>query len=71
VGFFRKSTVIFPEISGKILQKNSGNFSTYNPTRDQNERYDWPAVFWVTSMYHVFCQPYFNDLLLTFLVQET
>jgi len=30
---FRKSTVIFPEISGKIPQEISGNFRTANPTR--------------------------------------
>jgi len=29
--FFRKSTLIFPEISVKIPQETSGNFQTYNP----------------------------------------
>ena len=29
---FRKSTVIFPEISGKIPPEISGNFRTHNPT---------------------------------------
>ena len=31
---FRKSAVIFPEISGKIPQEISGNFRTHNPTCD-------------------------------------
>jgi len=30
---FRKSTVIFPEISGKIPQEISGNFRTPNPSQ--------------------------------------
>ena len=30
---FRKSTVIFLEISGKIPQEISGNFGTHNPNR--------------------------------------
>jgi len=30
--FFRKSTVIFPEISGIIPQEIYGNFPTYNPS---------------------------------------
>lgn len=30
--FFRKSNVIFPEISGKIPEEISGNFRTYNPS---------------------------------------
>ena len=29
---FRKSTVIFPEISGKIPPEISGNFRTHNPS---------------------------------------
>ena len=33
--WFRKSNVIFPEISGKIPQEISGNFPTHNPTRDK------------------------------------
>jgi len=30
---FRKSTVIFPEISGKIPPEISGNFWTHNPNQ--------------------------------------
>jgi len=37
--FLRKSTVTFPEISGKIPQEISGNFPTYNPSGEY--RAEW------------------------------
>ena len=37
---FRKSTVIFPEISGKIPPEISGNFRTHNPNDQAFGRYN-------------------------------
>jgi len=44
---FRKSTAIFPEISGKIPREISGNFRTHNPTEyfDMYFKYYHSQVF--------------------------